>query len=133
MWAELWSALDCNMIHNAYSDGVATPFTKEECERCFPNNDTYTKFKGEYIHKEKLLDSWQLIVDHADVLSPDAHSNHFQLEERSQTSIKRKCTEEGTDSNVDEPAVKRTLTPYTQGAHTVALDVLIKSAILLTR
>eukprot|EP00967_Tisochrysis_lutea_P057615 scaffold73065_cov36-Tisochrysis_lutea.AAC.3 len=47
--------------------GVGIAFTRADCEPCFPNNDTYAKFRGEYIHKDKFLDSWQRIVDYTDV------------------------------------------------------------------
>ena len=44
-------------MHDAY--------TAEECEQYLKNNDTYIHYKGEYIPRDKFLDTWANVVKHA--------------------------------------------------------------------
>ena len=62
-WAELWSKLECNAIHNVFKDhACVNAFTADECEQYLKNNDTYIRYKGEYIPRDRFLGTWDNIV-----------------------------------------------------------------------
>ena len=65
-WIMLWNRLECNTIHNVFRDyGATTPYTREECAEYLRNNDTYNHVQGDFIPREKFLESWDTIVTHA--------------------------------------------------------------------
>eukprot|EP00967_Tisochrysis_lutea_P085346 scaffold119755_cov41-Tisochrysis_lutea.AAC.1 len=48
-WAELWSKLECNALHNVFKNHACTDtYTIEECEQFLRTNDTCIQFRGEY-------------------------------------------------------------------------------------
>ena len=44
---------------------ATTPYSEEECAQYLRNNDTYIQHKGEYIPRDKFLETWDTIVSHA--------------------------------------------------------------------
>jgi len=76
-WAELWSSLECNVIHNVYSDYESTtPYTVKECAQYLRNNDTYIQFRGEFIPRENFLETWHTIVLHASTMKTKAEEGN---------------------------------------------------------